>query len=139
MRPGSGSNPIWTSYLATGCEQRPENGPVHGYFINGELMPQFLILAYDDTRAGTPEWRKAARPSHLEGLRPLVDSGQLVAGGPILDDEERVVGTVAVMDVESRAAIDAWLEREPYAVQGVWDSIEVRPMRLVVRDGKIIP
>ncbi len=102
-------------------------------------MPQFLVLAYDDTQADTPERRKAARPSHLEGLRPLIESGQLVAGGPILDGDERVVGTVAVMDVESRADLDAWFEREPYVAQGVWGNIEVKPIRLVVRDGKITP
>ncbi len=109
------------------------------YFINGELMPQFLVLAYDDTQPDTAERRKAARPSHLEGLRPLVESGQLVAGGPILDDSERVVGTVAVMDVDSRLDIETWLAREPYVAQGVWGNIEIKPVRLVVRDGQIIP
>lgn len=102
-------------------------------------MPQFLVLACDGTQADTPERRKAARQSHLEGLRPLVENGQLVAGGPILDNDDRVVGTVAVMDVGSRADLDAWLERESYVLQGVWSEVEVKPMRLVVRGGKIIP
>ena len=39
----------------------------------------------------------------------------------------------------SRAELDAWLAREPYVKQGVWKRIDVTPIRIAVRDGRIMP
>jgi hypothetical protein len=39
----------------------------------------------------------------------------------------------------SRTELDAWLASEPYVVNKVWKDIEVIPIRMTVRDGKITP
>ncbi len=102
-------------------------------------MPQFLIIAYDGTDPEAPNRRKAARPLHFEGLGPMVGRGEIKAGGAILDDAGAMIGSSTIVEFPSRAELDAWLAREPYVTQGVWQRIEVRPFRLAVLGDKINP
>jgi uncharacterized protein YciI len=95
-------------------------------------MPQYLVIAYDGTDPEAPARRQAARPAHLEFVRPMVEKGELVAGGAILDEEGRMIGSAVFVDFPDRAALDAWLERDPYVTGGVWQRIEVKPFRLAV-------
>jgi uncharacterized protein YciI len=41
-----------------------------------------------------------------------------------------MTGSAVFVDFPDRAALDAWLARDPYVVQGVWQRIEVKPFRL---------
>ena len=58
-------------------------------------MPQFPILAHDGSDPEAPARRRAARPAHLEGISPRVERGEIVAGGAILDDDGRMVGSAS--------------------------------------------
>lgn len=100
---------------------------------------QFFVVAYDGTDAGAPTRRRAARGLHFEGIKSMVERGELRAAGAILDDAGNMIGSALFAEFPSRAALDAWLAREPYVEQGVWQRIEVRPFRLAVLDGKITP
>lgn len=100
---------------------------------------QFLVLAYDGTDSEAPSRRRAARGSHFEGIKPMVERGEFRAAGAILDDAGNMIGSALFAEFPSRAELDAWLEREPYVKQGVWKRIEVKPFRLAVLDGKITP
>ena len=40
------------------------------------------------------------------------------------------------MQFENRAALDAYLEKEPYVVAGVWQKIEVETMNVVLINGE---
>ncbi|MEK0084329.1 YciI family protein [Benzoatithermus flavus] len=93
-------------------------------------MPQFLVIAHDGTDPEAPARRQAARPAHLAFIRPMVERGEIVAGGAILDEAGVMTGSAVIVDFPDRAALDAWLARDPYVVQGVWQRIEVRPFRL---------
>ena len=102
-------------------------------------MAQFLILAYDGTDNDAPARRRAARPAHFEGIKPMVERGELRAAGAILDDSGKMIGSVVMADFPDRAALDAWLARDPYTQQRVWQKVEVMPFRMAVLDGKITP
>ena len=102
-------------------------------------MAQFLVLAYDATDAEAAARRKAARPAHFEGIKPMVAKGEIVVGAALLNDQGGMVGSAVVTEFPSRAELDAWLAREPYVKEGVWKKIEVKPVRIAVRDGKINP
>ena len=95
-------------------------------------MPQFLVIAYDGTDAEALERRMAARPAHLEGVKPMVERGQMIAGGAILDDAGAMIGSATIVEFADRAGLDAWLARDPYVTGKVWQKIEVRPFRLAV-------
>ena len=66
----------------------------------------------------------AARPSHLEHLRRLVDVGVLVASGPWGPDDAR--GGLLIFRAEDRAAVRAIVDRDPFATQGVVATCEIR-------------
>jgi hypothetical protein len=102
-------------------------------------MAQFLVTAYDATDAEAPARRKAARPAHFEGIKPMVARGEIVVGGALLGEAGDMVGSVVLAEFPSRTELDAWLEREPYVKEGVWKKIEIKPIRIAVRDGKINP
>ena len=95
------------------------------------------MLAYDGTDNDARARRLAARSAHFQGIPEMVAKGEIVSGSAILDDAGNMIGSAVIAEFPSRDDLDAWLEREPYVKQGVWQKIEVRPIRIAVRDGKI--
>ena len=93
---------------------------------------QFLVKAYDGE--GMLEKRMEVRPRHLEGMKAL--GQQIICAGGLLDKEGRMKGSALVMESESRAALDEYLENEPYLVEGVWQKVEVETMNVVLLNGK---
>lgn len=93
---------------------------------------QFLVVAYDGTDADAPARRLAVREAHLEGVRRMAADGSMVLGGALLDDAGAMIGSACIVDFESRAALDAWLETDPYVTGGVWRQITVTPFRRAV-------
>ncbi|KZD12498.1 YciI family protein [Oceanibaculum pacificum] len=91
---------------------------------------QFLVTAYDGADDKALERRLAVREKHLEGWYKLVADGHGITGGAILDDEGRMIGSMALLEFPDRAAFDAWFENDPYVTGGVWQKIEVRPFRV---------
>jgi uncharacterized protein len=100
---------------------------------------QFLVILYDGTDAEASSRRQAARPAHLEGLAGNVAAGRLVFGGPIFDDVQKPIGSFLLADCADRADLDALIAKDPYTRANVWQRVEVKPVRLVVQDGKITP
>jgi uncharacterized protein YciI len=94
---------------------------------------QFLLLAYDGTDPDAPARRQAARPAHLESIRPLLATGRLLIGGAILDDAEEMIGSCTIVEFPDRASLDAWLATDPYVTGRVWQRIEVQPFRVAAR------
>ncbi len=91
-------------------------------------MPHYLVIAYDGTDAEAMDRRMAARPAHFEGMKPMVESGEVVSGGAILDDAGKMIGSAMMVNFKDRADLDAWLKRDPYVIGKVWQRIEVKPM-----------
>jgi len=95
-------------------------------------MPQWVVIAYDGTDAGASDRRMSVREAHLRNVAPMVEKGELVLGGAILDDAGKMTGSVAILDFPDRAALDAWLDNDPYVTGKVWQKIEVKPFRTAV-------
>lgn len=91
---------------------------------------QFLVLGYDGTDAEAPARRQAARPAHFDLSRKMQAAGQGLTGAAILNEAGEMIGSMMVMDLPDRAALDAWLAEEPYVTQNVWQRIEVLPCRV---------
>lgn len=94
---------------------------------------QFLVIARDGSDAEAPARRQAARDAHLVGARGLAANGTIIAGGAILDDDGRMVGSTVIYEVPDRAALDAIIAADPYVAGGVWRDITVEPFRVAVR------
>lgn len=93
----------------------------------------FLITAHDGKDAGAPARRQAAREAHLEGAKKMKESGAMLFGAALLDDDGNMVGSAMLVDLPDRAAVDAWLARDPYTTGGVWQEVSVVPCRVSVR------
>jgi uncharacterized protein len=91
---------------------------------------QFLLTAFDGTDPGALERRMNARPEHLNKIAVLKKRGEFLLGGAILDENEKMIGSMIVYEFPDRAALDKSLKKEPYVVSGVWKKIEIRPYRL---------
>ncbi len=93
---------------------------------------QFIVTARDG--AGMLERRLAVRPRHLENLQKI--KGTVLCAGGLLDEAGRMKGSVLVLDMESREALDEYLAGEPYMTEKVWEKIDVERMNVVILKGK---
>lgn len=91
---------------------------------------QFLLVAYDGTDPGALERRMKIRPDHLEKIAVLKKKGHFLLGGAILDENEKMIGSMIVYEFPNRSALDESLRNEPYITGGVWQKIEISPYRL---------
>lgn len=93
---------------------------------------QFVIKAYDGEN--TLEKRKAVRPEHLENLSNF--QGKNLCSGALLDEDGNMKGSMLILEVESRAQIDAYLDAEPYIREQIWEKVEVERMNVVFLNGE---
>ena len=93
---------------------------------------QFIITARDGENM--LEKRMAVRPRHLEGMAKL--GRRVVCAGGLLDDEGKMKGSVLILDLEDRCALEDYLKTEPYVIEGVWEKIEVETLNVVIVNGK---
>lgn len=93
---------------------------------------QRIVIARDGDDPGAKARRAAVRPTHLERIAPLVEAGNILLGGAILDAAGDMVGSVLLTDFETQEAFDAWIDNDPYMTGGVWKDVEVRPYRPAV-------
>lgn len=88
--------------------------------------------------AGSLPIRLAARPAHLARLTALRDEGRLLLAGPCpaIDAEDPgpagFSGSIVIAEFESLEAARAWADADPYALQGVYVRVDVRPFRKVL-------
>ncbi|MGH8338498.1 MAG: YciI family protein [Gammaproteobacteria bacterium] len=86
----------------------------------------FVIIGHDGPKGAA--LRPSVRPAHLENLRPLVERGKVIVGGPFTDGS----GSLIVADFDSEAAAKEFAANDPYTKQGVFERVEVKPFRQVV-------
>ena len=93
---------------------------------------QFIITAYDGENM--LDKRLAVRGRHLENLSRV--NGKVVCAGGLLDGDGKMKGSVLIMDFESRAGLDKYLDSEPYILEHVWGKVDVEAMNVVIVNGE---
>ncbi len=85
----------------------------------------FVIIGHDAPDAR--ERRPTLRPAHLAHLGPLSRAGRILLAGPFTDGS----GSLIVLDAPSLE--EAWkiVAADPYAREGVFNHVEVKPFRQV--------
>ena len=100
-------------------------------------MPLFVLSCTD--REGTLEKRLATRPAHLARLQQLDAEGRLIVAGAMPKDPSNpqagFYGSTMIVDFDSREALDAWLQDEPFLKEGVYSHIDVKPFNKAVPQG----
>jgi uncharacterized protein len=93
---------------------------------------QFLLIAYDGTDPEALNRRMKVRGEHLEKTEVLKSKGEFLAGGAILDDSGKMIGSMIVYEYPDRQTLDEKLKEEPYYTEGVWQKVEIQPFRLAL-------
>jgi uncharacterized protein len=86
----------------------------------------FVVIARDKP---DPSLRLAARADHLEFVSERQD--MFVYGGPLIEDGT-MVGSVLILDLPDRAALDSYLAADPYFARGIFDSVDIYESRWMV-------
>ena len=100
-------------------------------------MPLFVLSCTD--REGTLEKRLTTRPAHLARLQQLDAEGRLIVAGAMPKDPSNpqagFYGSTMIVDFDSREALDAWLQDEPFLKEGVYSHIDVKPFNKAFPQG----
>ncbi len=89
-----------------------------------------LFAAICIDKPGQIDLRLATRAAHLAFLE--AHAPQIKLGGPFLDEAEKPVGSLLILDCENLAAAQVLLDQDPYAKAGLFSSVQLRPWRRVV-------
>ncbi|MCH4022482.1 MAG: YciI family protein [Acetobacter sp.] len=81
------------------------------------------------------ETRLATREQHLAYLKTYADRIQFA--GPTLGTDGRPCGSLLLIDVADRAEAEGFAASDPYAKADLFESVVIRPVRTVFRDGEL--
>ena len=90
----------------------------------------FALLCTD--RPNSLELRQQSRPDHLMFLEGLGSS--LKAAGPFTDDDGKPIGSMVIIDAKDRAEISGIAARDPYAVAGLFASVDIKPWKWLIKN-----
>ncbi|PLN85091.1 hypothetical protein BDW42DRAFT_161623 [Aspergillus taichungensis] len=111
-------------------------------FSSTQANKEFLCILPD--KDGALELRKQVRPTHIEGIKPLVESGRMVLGGAMLNDHPTdsqgpsFKGSTIIYTGENVDDVRKIIEDDIYATSGVWDleKVQIIPFVSAVRVAK---
>ena len=86
----------------------------------------YVIHALDRSDAG--DLRARTRPDHLAYLVGF----EVTFGGPLLDDDGQMCGSLIVLDVDTREAAEEFAAGDPYAVAGLFERVTITGFRPVL-------
>lgn len=89
---------------------------------------QFLVIAHDYKDA--LERRLNSREKHVKLGDKQKAAGNYLMGVALLDDKQKMIGSVMIFDFPSRKELDEWLETEPYMINKVWEKVDIKECRV---------
>ncbi len=87
-----------------------------------------LIALIARDKDGALQTRLDNRAAHLAYIE---ETGVVLQAGPLLNDET-MIGSLIILEVEDLAAAHAWAESDPYAMAGLFESVELIPWKRVI-------
>ncbi|CAG8891123.1 unnamed protein product [Penicillium egyptiacum] len=101
---------------------------------------EFLCILPD--KPGAQAKRLEVRPKHLEGVKPNVATGAIVAGGAMLNahpaegETPSFKGSMMLAVAENEAQVLELLNNDIYTTSGVWDmeNAQIIPFKSAVRE-----
>jgi len=88
-------------------------------------MAYFAVFATD--KPGMGDVRAAVRKAHRKRLREHDHPVTVRLGGPTLDEEGAMNGSLLVIEARSKSDVEAFLVGDPYVEVGLYESTEIRP------------
>lgn len=84
-------------------------------------MPFYALIARDLIG----ERRQQTRPAHLDHMNRLDDAGRLRHGGPLLNADDQIVGSLIILEADTLEDAKATFARDPYIVNDVFGHVDV--------------
>jgi hypothetical protein len=84
------------------------------------------------------EGRLAVRPDHVARLNELKNQGKLILAGPnpAIDSSDPgdagFTGSIIIAEFDSLQDARQWADQDPYMLTGVYESVSVKPFKLVL-------
>ncbi|MQX36089.1 YciI family protein [Roseospira navarrensis] len=90
-----------------------------------------LFAVYCLDKPNSKDLRLSTRAAHLEHAKAHTDSIRL--GGPLLtDDGEGMVGSLLILDMPDKAAVEAFVRDDPYFQAGLFEAVLIRPFKQIL-------
>lgn len=86
-------------------------------------MAYFCVHAFD--HPGRLADRTRLRDIHRARLRKHDHPVTVRIGGPLLDDDGAMIGTMLVVEANDRIAVESYLAGDPYMRDGLFETIHV--------------
>lgn len=88
-----------------------------------------LIALMAQDKPGALQTRLDNRDAHVAYLK---ETGVVSQAGPLLDDNEQMIGSLVILDVEDMAAAQAWAANDPYAKADLFAEVKLVPWKKVI-------
>jgi hypothetical protein len=85
----------------------------------------FVLTAIDKDNA--LELRMSVREQHMAFAK---ETGVVRLGGPFLDAEGNMAGSLIIFEAADMEAAKAWNARDPYVKAGLFKSTDIRPWKM---------
>lgn len=95
---------------------------------------QYIITAYDFTDEDAINRRLANRSDHFVGIKRMINQGNFLSGGAILNGDGKMIGSSVHVSFDTRQALDSWIKNDPYTTGKVWQHVEIKEAMLVPVD-----
>lgn len=86
----------------------------------------FLVYSLDNPITGK-EIRRRTRAEHLQYVSD--HKGMFSYGGALLGDNGEMIGTLAIIEAPSRAALDLMLKGDPYNRENLFEKVIINETR----------
>jgi len=90
-------------------------------------MMLIALIARD--KPGALQTRLDNRDAHLAYIR---ETGVVAQAGPLLDEAGGMIGSLLILDVADMQAARDWAAQDPYALAGLFESVELIPWKRVI-------
>ncbi len=67
--------------------------------------------------------RQENRPAHVEYLKSFGE--KLFSAGALLDEDEKMCGSVVILDLEDKSEAEAFAAEDPYGKAGLFESTTI--------------
>ncbi|WP_375258255.1 YciI family protein [Citreimonas sp.] len=85
------------------------------------------LIAHD--RKGALSVRKENREAHLAYIEA---TGVVAQAGPLLDDDEQMIGSLVILDVADMTAAQDWADNDPYARADLFENVTLTRWNRVI-------
>lgn len=93
-------------------------------------MPLFVLVCTD--RPNSLPIRLATREAHLAHIGSF--PGQIKLAGPLLDDGGDMAGSLIIVDMADKAAVEAFSTGDPYRKAGLWERVDIKGFKAGIVD-----